>query len=197
MPTLKNVLQGSALCDKYIPDFEDLAKIVRQLKEGGFKIALTQGVYDMFHVGHGRYLAEGRSHGDVLIVGVDSDELTRSMKGKNRPFDVFDERIEILAMLSSVSIITRRDLDQHKYDLIKLVQPDVLIMSKTTTSFSDEDKRLLNEHCGRIEHLEAKAATSTTAKMLRLMTEGAQGLASRIEATVREYFEHSNGGSNG
>ena len=114
-----------------------------------------------------------------------------------KPFDVFDERIEILAMLSSVSIITRRDLDQHKYDLIKLVQPDVLIMSKTTTSFSDEDKRLLNEHCGRIEHLEAKAATSTTAKMLRLMTEGAQGLASRIEATVREYFEHSNGGSNG
>ena len=72
--------------DKYIPDFDDLVKIVRQLKEGGFKIALTRGVYDMFHVGHGRYLASARPHGDVLIVGVDSDELTRSMRGPQQTF---------------------------------------------------------------------------------------------------------------
>ena len=144
MPTLKNILQG-----KYIPNFGDLSKIVSQLKEGGYTIALTQGVYDMFHVGHGRYLAEARSYGDVLIVGVDSDELTKSMKGPTRPFDVFEERIEILSMLASVSIITRRHTDQHKYDLIKLVQPDVLIMSKTTSSFTDEDKRELDRHCGK------------------------------------------------
>ena len=192
MLTLKNILQGNCcLQDKYTPCFNELEKIVRQLKEGGFKIALTQGVYDMFHVGHGRYLAEARTHGDVLIVGVDSDELTKSMKGPNRPFDVFEERIEILSMLASVSIITRRHTDQHKYDLIKLVQPDVLVMSKTTSSFTDEDKRELDQSCGRIEHLEAKAATTTTAKTLRLMTEGAEGLAKRIQATVTEYFQEN------
>ncbi|MEK7200686.1 MAG: adenylyltransferase/cytidyltransferase family protein [Patescibacteria group bacterium] len=193
MPTtLKNILQGNCcLQDKYIPDFDDLVKIVRQLKEGGFKIALTQGVYDMFHVGHGRYLAEARSHGDVLIVGVDSDELTRSMKGHNRPFDVFEERIEILSMLASVSVITCRHIDQHKYDLIRLVQPDVLIMSKTTSSFNDEDKRELDQYCGKIEHLAAKAATTTTAKTLRLMTEGAEELAKKIQATVAEHLQQS------
>ena len=192
MLTLKNILQGNCcLQDKYTPSFEELAKIVRQLKEGGFKIALTQGVYDMFHVGHGRYLAEARSHGDVLVVGVDSDELTRSMKGHNRPFDVFEERIEILSMLASVSVITRRHTDQHKYDLIKLVRPDVLIMSKTTSSFTDGDKMELDQYCGRIEHLEAKAATTTTAKTLRLMTEGAEELAKRIQATVAEYFQQN------
>ena len=85
---------------------------------------LTQGVYDMWHVGHGRYLAEASSFGDVLIVGVDSDELTRKMKGNGRPFDRFEERTEVLAMLSFVHVLTRRDVDQHMYDLIKLVKPD-------------------------------------------------------------------------
>lgn len=185
---LKNVLQGTCLGDKFIPNFSELEKIVAQLKEGGFTIALTQGVYDMFHVGHGRYLNEARSFGDVLIVGVDSDELTKSMKGPKRPFDCFEERIEILSMLSSVSIITRRDVDQHKYDLIKLVRPNVLIMSQTTSSFTDEDKKELAQYCGEIKHLTAKAATSTTAKTLRLMTEGAQELADELGKTVRNFL---------
>jgi D-glycero-beta-D-manno-heptose 1-phosphate adenylyltransferase len=191
MPTLKSVLQGKNWQDKYIPNFDDLAKIVKQLKEGGFSIALTQGVYDMFHVGHGRYLAEARSYGDVLIVGVDSDELTRQMKGQNRPFDVFEERIEILSMLFSVSIIVKRHVDQHKYDLIKLVRPNVLIMSKTTSSFTEEDKKELDQYCDNIKHLEAQAATSTTAKTLRLMTEGAEGLAVKIQQTVTEYLQQN------
>lgn len=194
MPTQKDILQGTCLRDKYIPDFSDLLRIVNQFKEGGFKVVLTQGVWDMFHVGHGRYLAEARTHGDVLVVGVDSDELTREMKGKNRPFDVFDERIEVLSMLASVNIITKRDANQHKYDLIKLVRPHVLIMSQTTTSFNNEDKVALAEYCGEIKHLEAKAATSTTAKMLRLMTEGAQDLANRINRTVTDYFRENGAG---
>ena len=68
MPTVKAVLQGKTLQDKYIPDFKDLSAIVRLLKESGYQIVLTQGVFDMFHVGHGRYLTECGSHGDVLIV---------------------------------------------------------------------------------------------------------------------------------
>lgn len=196
MPTVKAVLQGKTLQDKYIPDFNDLGAIIRLLKESGYKIVLTQGVFDMFHVGHGRYLAEGGSYGDVLVVGVDSDELTRSMKGPNRPFDSFEERIETLAMLGSVGVITRRHTDQHKYDLIRLVQPDVLVMSQTTSSFTEEDKNELEQHCGAIEHLEAKAATSTTAKMRRLMTEGAQGLAAHLEKSVKDYFQ-MNGGHHG
>lgn len=189
MPTLKDVLQARCcLKDKLINDFAELTDIVEQLKKGGFKVVLTQGVYDMFHVGHGRYLAEAQSFGDILIVGVDSDELTRQMKGPSRPFDCFEERVEILSMLNSVNIITRRDIGQHKYDLIKLVRPDILVMSKTTSSFTEEDKEALNRFCGKIEHLEAKAATSTTAKTLRLMTEGAEGLAKAIQKTVTDYF---------
>ncbi|MBN2093821.1 MAG: adenylyltransferase/cytidyltransferase family protein [Candidatus Zambryskibacteria bacterium] len=190
MSTLKSILQGeNRLDDKYIPNFEDLKNIVQQLKEGGWRIALTQGVWDMFHVGHGRYLAEARSYGDILIVGVDSDELTRKMKGPKRPFDIFEERIEVLSMLSSVNVITRRDTDQDKYDLIKLVRPDVLIMSKTTSSFTDQDKKELSAFCGEIKHLEAKAATSTTAKTLRLMSDGVEGLPEKIQKTINDHLK--------
>ena len=193
MPTLKNILMGVGFEHKLVSDFKQLSVLVKQLKEGDFRIALTQGVFDMFHVGHGRYLNEARTYGDVLIVGVDSDELVRDMKGPTRPFDIFDERVEILSMLASVSIIIQRDINQHKHDLIRLVQPDVLIMSQTTSSFTDEDKTELDKYCGKIEHLVAKAATSTTAKMLRLRTEGSKELADRIHSTVNDFFEENRG----
>jgi D-beta-D-heptose 7-phosphate kinase/D-beta-D-heptose 1-phosphate adenosyltransferase len=185
---LKKILQGGGrLNDKYVPDYKDLARIITLAKESGYGIALTQGVFDMFHVGHLRYLQEARSHGDLLVVGVDSDELTRDMKDPLRPFDIYDERIEILAGIHDVSIITGRDVGQHKYDLIKLVRPDVLIMSKSTSSFTEEDKIALAEFCGKIEHLEAKAATSTTAKMRRILNGGAQALADKIHGKVSDF----------
>lgn len=184
MPTLKGIINGGHSIDsKYVSTFADLSVLVKQLKDGGFSIALTQGVYDMFHVGHARYLADARSYGDILIVGVDSDELTRQMKGEGRPLDDFAQRIELLAMLSVVNIIVKRDVDQDKYDLIKLVSPDVLIMSQTTKSFGDDDLVQLKQFCGEIKHLEAKAATTTTAKMRRLAdTHGLETAESIVRA---------------
>ncbi|KND46728.1 MAG: Glycerol-3-phosphate cytidylyltransferase [Parcubacteria bacterium C7867-006] len=188
--TLKSILKAKhGVTEKYIPNLDDLKKIVEAAKQGGYKVGLTQGVYDMFHVGHGRYLEEASTHADILIVGVDSDELTRSMKGPTRPFDTFEERIEILAMLSCVHVIVKRDVDQHMYDLIKLVKPDVLVMSQTTRTFGDEDKRVLNEYCGTIRHLEAKAATSTTAKLRRLKIEGITPFSIAVKQKVTEFAE--------
>ncbi|MFY9493417.1 MAG: adenylyltransferase/cytidyltransferase family protein [Minisyncoccia bacterium] len=199
-PTVKSVLEaGFSLEGKYVPDYDRLGHLVKLLREGGYTIVLTQGVYDMYHIGHSRYLIKARSFGDVLIVGVDSDELTRQMKGEGRPFDSFEGRIELLAGFSFINILTRRDVGQHKYGLIRLVRPDVLVMSQTTSSFTPKDKAALEKHCGRIEHLEAQAppaSISTTAKIRRLQLEGAQGLAERIteavEAAVKGYLEGNN-----
>lgn len=188
MRTLKDILKAThRIQDKFVSDRKDLETYVRLLRDSGYTIVLTQGVYDMFHVGHGRYLAEASTHGDVLIVGVDSDELTRSLKGPNRPFDTFEDRIEVLAMLSFIHIIVKRDVDEHKYDLIKLVHPDVLVMSQTTRSFGEEDIKALHEHCSGIRHLKAKAATSTTAKVRRLNIEGAKQLAEKVEGKVQGF----------
>ena len=191
--TVKSIVDGrNDLGNKYVPDFNDLKRLVEVLKEAGYTIVLTQGVYDMFHVGHGRYLKDAAAFGDILIVGIDSDELTREMKGDDRPFDEFDERIELLSMLWFVRIITRRDVGQHMHDLIKLVRPDVLVMSKTTKSFTEEDKEILKEYCGRIEHLEPKAPperVSTTAKILRLHREGAKAFFERLKGAFDREFD--------
>lgn len=185
MLTVKKTLEaGLRVEDKYIQDRSDLASHVNLLRQSGFTIALTQGVYDMFHVGHARYLAQAKICGDILIVGVDSDELTRSMKGPDRPFDTFEDRIELLAMLACVNIIVKRDVDEHKYDLIKRVHPDVLVMSQTTHSFGEEDKLALSEYCGEIKHLKAQAATSTTAKLRRLKIDGARELADKVKGKL-------------
>ncbi|MBI4119178.1 MAG: adenylyltransferase/cytidyltransferase family protein [Parcubacteria group bacterium] len=187
-PTVKTILEaGFKLENKYIPDYNDLGHLVDLLKTSGYTIVLTQGVWDMYHVGHSRYLIRARAFGDVLIVGVDSNELTRQMKGSGRPFDNFDERTELLAGFSFINILTRRDVGQHKYELIKLVRPDVLVMSKTTKSFTERDKKALGKHCGRIEYLEAQApptSVSTTAKIRRLQLEGAEELAGRISKAI-------------
>lgn len=196
---LKTILGGNCgLGEKYIQDFNDLEILVKQIRDAGYSIVLTQGVYDMFHVGHLRYLEAASKLGDILIVGVDSDELTRQTKGQKdptRPFDKFEARIELLSALSFIKVVTRRDVDRHTDDLIKLVRPDVLVISKTTSSFGPEKVKELEEFCGKVEHLEAKAdpsTTSTTAKLRRLRTEGAKEIgvliSGAVQKALRDYF---------
>ncbi len=108
---LKNILApGVNLKDRFIPDLGELKTVVQDLKRMGYRIVLTQGVYDMIHEGHARYLEKALSYGDVLIVGVDSDELTRSRKGPDRPVVPEKERIQMLAHLRHVSILTIREI---------------------------------------------------------------------------------------
>src|SRR3954471_2124462 len=115
---VKNIVSGShRFEDRYISDRSVLEGVVRILKDAGYRIVLTQGVYDLFHVGHKRYLENAKGHGDILIIGVDTDELTRKMKGPNRPFDRLGDRLEILASLRAVDIVTVRHVDEHMYDL--------------------------------------------------------------------------------
>lgn len=184
-PTMKTILGAKHnLKDKFVEDHKDLKELIQLLKSSGYKIVLTQGVYDMYHVGHQRYLSDASEFGDILIVGIDSDKLTRKMKGPNRPFDNFLDRIELLAGLGFVNILTGRDVGEHKYDLIKLVKPDVLVMSKTTRSFNNKDIKALQGFYGEIQHLKARAATSTTAKLRRLMDSGAKELAEKLQNIV-------------
>src|SRR5581483_4103234 len=97
------------LTDRFLPSHTALARTVEDLKQQGHKIVLTQGVYDLIHEGHARYLQAAKAHGDVLIVGVDSDELTRLRKGPNRPIVPEQERINMLLHLRHVDIVTVRE----------------------------------------------------------------------------------------
>ncbi len=180
---------GTSIKDRYIPDYKKLAAKVRHWKELGLKVVLTSGTWDLFHVGHAEYLERAKGLGDLLIVGVDSDEKVRARKGPHRPVVPQEERVRILAHLRHVDIITLKPYSEKPNQLIKLIRPDVLVMSKST-KHKPEDIREKRKFVGAVVLLEPQAQTSTSAKVRLLHVSGAdqfaKEVASRIPALMEE-----------
>jgi len=187
---LKKILTAdTGLEHRFIPNYEDLKSAVEMLKRAGYRIVLTQGVYDLIHEGHALYLEAARKHGDILIVGVDSDQLTKLRKGPNRPIVPQKERIKMLVHLRHVDIVTIREAHHGIGDLIRLVQPDVLISSESTKDFTRDQVNEYEEHCGKIVVLPPQATTSTTARIRMLTIEGAEKLAAEVSKLTKEFLD--------
>ena len=190
---VKNILSGSLLFeDRYIPNRKALASMVKTLKDSGYRIVLAMGVYDLFHVGHKRYLEAAKNEGDILIVAVDTDERARERKGPNRPFDKLHDRLEILTALRTVDIVILREVGEDVRDFVQDLRPDVLIMSDTTKDFTSKDKRDILRYCGEIKVLPAQASTSTTGKLRRMMVDGAEQLALKITNLINDFLKGTN-----
>lgn len=193
--SIKNILtQGVFLEDRYIPDYDQLKETLEVIRALGMKISMTQGVFDLLHPGHTRYLAQAKSFGDILVVAVDSDAYTKARKqtaNERRPVVPFEERLELLANLRTVDILTVRDLDKHQDDpnyINKIVKPDVLVMSKSTKDLTADNLAILHEFCGKVEVLEAQATISTTKRLRELLTDGAGGLVDHLVSAIENYF---------
>ena len=105
---------GSNLTERYIPDYEKLKNVIDNLRKlfSQIQIVLTMGTFDILHVGHCRYLAKAKDHGDILVVGVDSDEKVKKRKGPNRPVVPAEERREMLSHIRHVDLVTdKNELD--------------------------------------------------------------------------------------
>jgi D-beta-D-heptose 7-phosphate kinase/D-beta-D-heptose 1-phosphate adenosyltransferase len=110
--------------DKII-DRAKINEVISGLKSSGKKVVFTNGCFDLIHVGHVRYLNEAKELGDVLVIGLNSDASVSSIK-PGRPVNPEDQRAEVLASLESVDYVVLFSEDTP-YDLIKEVQPDVLV----------------------------------------------------------------------
>jgi len=97
-----------------------------RLRAIGRRLVFTNGVFDLIHVGHVRYLTEARTLGDCLLVAVNSDRCVRQLKGESRPIFNENERAEILAALRMVDYVTIFD-DVSPRTLISKLLPDVLV----------------------------------------------------------------------
>ncbi len=149
---------------RYVPDFDQLQRYVHTLKSLGTKIVLVSGTFDMFHVGHARYLNVARQHGDFLIVGIDSDEKVRERKGPNRPLVPEGERLELLSHIRGVGFVTVKTPAHPKWELIKTVRPDTLIATEDTYT-PEQITELEQNYCGRVVKLPRQAETSTSARI--------------------------------
>lgn len=160
-----------AFKERLIRDRAELKQKVDALRTLGLKIVLTSGSFDLPHIGHMRYLKEARMRGDVLVVGVDSDEKVRSRKrDPYRPVIPAMERAEMIAHCRYVDLITIKEKDEEQWGLIKLVHPDVLVVSER----NDSDERKLaaiSEFCGEVVVLKSQATSSTSANIRKLQVE--------------------------
>jgi len=112
--------------DSHIKTFEEISLLSEELKKRGKKIVFTNGCFDILHVGHVKYLEEAKSYGDVLIVGLNSDASVKRLKGSSRPVNPQEDRAYILAALEAVDYVVIFE-DDTPYDLIKAVQPHILV----------------------------------------------------------------------
>jgi len=105
---------------------EELKKIIDLHRKEGKKIVFTNGCFDILHVGHTRYLTEAKKQGDVLILGLNSDESVRSLKGKERPLIPENERADVIAALESVDYVTIFH-ELTPLELIEYLKPDIIV----------------------------------------------------------------------
>jgi rfaE bifunctional protein nucleotidyltransferase chain/domain len=105
---------------------EEGAALARRLREQGRRIVFTNGVFDILHPGHLRYLQHARSIGDTLIVGLNADASVRRNKGPERPINPQDERAEVLEALGCVDAVVLFE-EETPDRIIKAIQPDVLV----------------------------------------------------------------------
>ena len=143
--------------DAHIKSFEDINSIVERYKKSGKRVVFTNGCFDILHVGHVKYLQEAKSFGDVLIVGLNSDESVSRLKGPTRPVNVAEDRAYILAALEAVDFVVPFSEDTP-HELIKMIKPDVLVKGGDY-----EGKRVVGtEFAGELKLVDFVNGKSTT-----------------------------------
>ena len=131
------------------------------------KIVFTNGCFDIIHAGHVKYLEEAKRHGDILVVGVNSDESIRRLKGKSRPINTLVDRIEVLTALSSVDYVIPFEEDTP-YDLIKEINPDVLVKGGNYKVDEIVGKDIVEQRGGKViavDFFEGKSTTNIVNKI--------------------------------
>ena len=109
-----------------IKNFEQIERISTRLIEQNRKIVFTNGCFDILHRGHATYLQKAKELGDILILGLNSDESIRRLKGINRPINNLEDRAFLIGALESIDFVVPFTEDTP-YELIKLVKPDILV----------------------------------------------------------------------
>jgi rfaE bifunctional protein nucleotidyltransferase chain/domain len=118
-------------------------------RRGGARIVLANGCFDLFHVGHIRYLAGAKALGEILIVGINSDEQVRKLKGENRPFMPETERAEIVSALKCVDYVTIFR-EATVTELIRAVRPDFHAKGTDYTTETVPEREIVREYGGRV-----------------------------------------------
>jgi D-beta-D-heptose 7-phosphate kinase/D-beta-D-heptose 1-phosphate adenosyltransferase len=146
---------------------DDAAALAARLRAAGKRVVFTNGVFDLVHPGHVRYLAAARAEGDALIVAVNSDRSVRAIKGPDRPVIPERERAEVLAALACVDAVLVFDEDTPER-VVRAIQPDVLVKGADWPADAIVGRDTVEARGGRIVRAELATGYSTTAILERI-----------------------------
>ena len=149
---------------------EQVLHLVAELRASGKTVVFTNGVFDLLHVGHLRYLQQARRLGDALLVGVNSDRSVRHNKGPGRPINSESERAEVLAALACVDGVVVFD-EETPANLINAIQPDVLIKGADWAEDAIVGRDIVEARGGRVVRVTIEPGYSTTAILERIRHE--------------------------
>lgn len=140
-----------------------------QLRKEGARLAFTNGVFDLLHVGHLRYLRAAAALADVLWVGLNSDASVRALKGEQRPFMPWAERAELLAALEPVAAVVFFD-ERTADGVLTLVEPDLYVKGGDYTAATLPEAataRAIGAELGFLPFVEGRSTTQIVETILR------------------------------
>lgn len=138
------------------------AEFAADLRRRGLKVVMTNGVFDLLHPGHVRYLQAARQEGDVLIVAVNSDRSVRANKGPSRPITPEHERAELLEALAVVDAVVIFDAETPDA-IIRAIQPDVLVKGADWAADQIVGRDTVEARGGKVVRIPVEQGWSTSA----------------------------------
>ena len=138
-----------------------VVSFVARLRAAHKTIVFTNGVFDLVHLGHVRYLQQARALGDAMIVGINSDRSVRANKGNSRPVTPEDERAEVIDALACVDLAAIFD-DDTPYRLIGAIQPDIVVKGADWADDAIVGRDIVEARGGRVVRIPIEAGHSTT-----------------------------------
>jgi len=139
----------------------DAAAFADAARRAGRKVVFTNGVFDLLHPGHVRYLQAARREGDLLIVAVNSDRSVRANKGPERPITPERERAEILAALACVDATVIFD-EETPAEIIRKIQPDVLVKGADWAADAIVGRDIVEARGGKVVRIPIETGWSTS-----------------------------------
>lgn len=140
---------------------DQAVRFVNEQRAESRTIVFTNGVFDLLHPGHVRYLRQARELGDALLVGVNSDRSVRAIKGPDRPLTPETERVEILEALECVDGVVVFDEDTP-HELVAALQPDVLVKGADWAEDAIVGRDIVEGRGGRVVRVPIEPGHSTT-----------------------------------
>jgi D-beta-D-heptose 7-phosphate kinase/D-beta-D-heptose 1-phosphate adenosyltransferase len=147
--------------------WDEARRFAAELQAGGRTVVFTNGVFDLLHPGHVRYLATARALGDALIVAINSDRSVRAIKGPARPVTSERERAEILGALACVDAVVIFD-EETPAGVIRAIQPDVLVKGADWAADAIVGRDTVEARGGKVVRVPVEEGWSTSAIVTRI-----------------------------